>query len=210
MKNIFRMGTSRRAGQAVCLWVLVLQAVGSHGWQHRSTQGNLTQQTGAPLHNGSASERAVLASPVHLPDWLDQHKNLPVTQQELLLRRDPTFSRLSQQAQSRLIEQLHRVDALSPARRERYLARNEALERLTSTERAAFNQSMKQMTALPADRQAVVKQSFQELRTFPMAQREVQLNSDHYSALLTPEERGMLLNLLRVEPYLPDQKASAH
>ncbi len=207
MKSSFKTRRSTHVAQAACLVLLVVQAVGSHGWQHHPSP---PQPSGMTMRNGSASGHTPLASPVHLPDWLDQHKDIPVAQQELLIRRDPTFGRLDAQAQSRLLDQLHRVDALPPARRERYLARNEALERLTPDERAAFNQSMEQMTALPPERQTVVRQAFQQLRDYPVARREAQLNTDHYTATLAPEERGMLLNLLRVEPYLPDQKASAH
>lgn len=210
MKSIFRTRMARHAAQAACLFVLVMHAAGSHGWQHHGAQASSPEQPGAPLRYPSANGHTLLASQVHLPDWLDQHRNLPIAQQELLLRRDPTFSQLAPQTQSRLLEQLHHVDALAPARRERYLARNEALERLTPTERAAFNQSMQQMTALPPDRRALVQQAFRQLRTFPMAQREARLNSEHYTTIFSPEERGMLLNLLGVEPYLPDQKASTH
>ena len=46
--------------------------------------------------------------PGHLGDWLNQHRNLPVQEQERMLRNDPSFHRLPPGEQQRVVRQLHR------------------------------------------------------------------------------------------------------
>ncbi len=130
---------------------------------------------------------------------------MPVDQQERLLRQEPGFNRLSPETQQREIQQLRRLDQMPEAQRDRRLAHAEALERLSPGERMQVNQSARQMMALPQDRQAVVRRAFRDLRGVPVDQREMMLNSARYGATFSPEERGILTNLLRVEPYQPVQ-----
>jgi hypothetical protein len=54
---------------------------------------------------------------------------------------------------------------------------------------------------MPPDRQAVVRRAFQDLRGVPIDQRETVLNSARYNANFSPQERSVLSNLLKVEPY---------
>lgn len=143
------------------------------------------------------------APPGHLGDWLNRHGNLPIQQQEKVLRSDPSFKRLPRADQQRLMQQLSRVDQMPPAQRERRLARNEAIEHLSPKERANLNLSERRWNTLPSNRQALMKQAFQDLRGVPLDQRQTVLNSSHYQNVFTPEERGILSNFLRVEPYQP-------
>jgi hypothetical protein len=130
-----------------------------------------------------------------------QHRNLPVAQQEQLLRQEPGFNRLNPGEQQRQIQQLYRLNQMPEAQRDRRLARAENLERLSPAEQMRVNQSARQLNLLPPERQMMVRRAFQDLRGVPVDQRETMLNSARYSATFTPEERGMLSNLLRVEPY---------
>ena len=41
------------------------------------------------------------------------------------------------------------------------------------------------------------------LREIPIDQRQTVLNSARYEGAFTPEERGILTDMLRVEPYQP-------
>lgn len=49
----------------------------------------------------------------------------------------------------------------------------------------------------------MMKQAFRDLREVPPDQRQMVLDSSHYQHAFSPEERGILSNLLRVEPYEP-------
>lgn len=137
----------------------------------------------------------------HLGAWLDEHRNAPPQTQQRMLQSDPSFSRLPQATQQRLVQQLNRVDQMPEAQRERRLARAENLERLSPAERAQVSDSARRWTTLPADRQALMKNAFRDLRSVPLDQRQTVLNSSRYQNVFSPDERGILSNMLRVEPY---------
>lgn len=153
---------------------------------------NMQRQTGT---NPGASP------PGHLGSWLNQHSDLPVQGQQKLLGNDPSFKSLPKTDQQRLIQQLQQVNQLSEEQRQRRLARAEAIERMTPQERMQLNQSTRQLAALPADRQTLVRRAFRDLRGVPLDQRQTVLDSQRYQGQFTPEERGILNNLLRAEPY---------
>jgi hypothetical protein len=137
----------------------------------------------------------------HLQDWLNQHRNLPVQDQERLLRSDPSFNRQPPQVQQRLLQQLHQVDQMPEDVRQRRLARNEMLERLSPQEQMQVTVSSRRWGALPPDRQAMMRNAFRDLRSVPLDQRATVLNSARYQGVFSPEERGILSDMLRVEPY---------
>jgi hypothetical protein len=58
---------------------------------------------------------------------------------------------------------------------------------------------------LSPDRQALVKNAFRDLRAVPLDQRQMVLNSSRYQGVFSPEERGILTDFLRAEPYEPAQ-----
>jgi hypothetical protein len=49
------------------------------------------------------------------------------------------------------------------------------------------------------------KRAFQDLRSVPLDQRATLLNSTRYQDQFTPNERIILTNLLRAEPYEPSR-----
>jgi hypothetical protein len=87
--------------------------------------------------------------------------------------------------------------------RERRLARAEILEHMSPQERMRLNVSGQRLAALPPDRQALVKNAFRDLRAVPLDQRQMVLNSSRYQGVFSPEERGILSDFLRAEPYQP-------
>jgi hypothetical protein len=145
------------------------------------------------------------APPGHLQNWLDQHRNLPLQDQERLLRNDPVFNRQAPAEQQREMQQLHAVDQMPEQQRERRLARNEMLERLDPQERMNLNQASRSFAGLPPDRRQTLKRAFQDLRSVPLDQRETVLSSARYQGQFSPQERDILSNFLRVEPYQPAQ-----
>jgi hypothetical protein len=128
-----------------------------------------------------------------------------VQEQERMLRGDPSFNRLSPGDQQRLVQQLRQVDQMPEEQRQRRLARAEALEHMSPQDRARINLSGRRWASLPPDRQSLMKHAFQDLRSVPMDQRQTVLNSARYQGVFTPEERGILSDVLRVEPYEPSR-----
>jgi len=117
------------------------------------------------------------------------------------LRGDSSFRRLSPAMQQRLVQQLHQVNQLTPEQQQRRLARNEILEHLSPQERMQVERSQGRWPTLPADRQVLMKSAFRDLREVPPDQRQTVLNSSRYQGVFSPEERGILADFLRVEPY---------
>ena len=120
-----------------------------------------------------------------------------------MLRGDPNFRRLPPGEQQRVVQQLHQVDQLSEEQRQRRLARAEMIEHLQPQQRMQINLSARRWAALPVDRQALMKSAFRDLRSVPPEQRRTVLDSNRYQGVFTPEERGILSDMLRVEPYEP-------
>ena len=120
-----------------------------------------------------------------------------------MLRGDPNFRRLPTADQQRVVQQLHQVNQMSEEQRQRRLARAEMIEHLPPQEQMRINLSARRWATLPAGRQAMMRRAFQDLRVVPLDQRPMVLNSARYQGVFTPEERGILSDLLRVEPYQP-------
>ena len=154
-----------------------------------------------PTYPGYASPNNAPAG--HLGAWLNEHRMQPVEEQERILRSDPSFQRLNPAVQQRLVDQLHQVNQLPEGQRERRLARSEALERMSSQDRMSVNLSARRLAAMPQNRQAIVRMAFRDLRSVPLDQRQTVLNSARYQGAFSPEERGVLTDLLRAEPYEP-------
>ena len=72
---------------------------------------------GRPAYPGTAQQ--TYAPPGHLGAWLNTHRNVPVPQQQQMLRNDPSFRRLPQGEQQRLMNQLNRVNQMPDAQRQR-------------------------------------------------------------------------------------------
>jgi hypothetical protein len=49
----------------------------------------------------------------------------------------------------------------------------------------------------------MISNAFRDLRAVPPEQRPMVLNSSRYQSQFSPDERGMLGDMLRVEPYEP-------
>jgi hypothetical protein len=177
-----------------------------YGQQQRPAYGGSVEQPGFGQQQRPGYGGQGAAAPQgHLEDWLNQHRNVPVQDQERMLSNEPSFRRLPSADQQRLSQQLQQVNRLPEGQRERRLERNEMLERLSPQDRMSLNRSGHQWATLPPDRQTMMKQAFQNLRGVPLDQRETVLNSARYQGTFSPQERGILSDFLKVEPYEPQR-----
>ena len=97
-------------------------------------------------NTGTAQQ--LYAPPGHLGAWLNTHRNVPVPQQQQMLRSDPSFRQLPQGEQQRVMNQLNRVNQMPDAQRQRTLARAENLERLSPEDRAQVAASARRWSTL--------------------------------------------------------------
>jgi hypothetical protein len=135
----------------------------------------------------------------HLAEWMNQHSNLTLEQQQQALEREPGFRGLPPQTQQRMHDRLTQLNAMSPQQRQRLLNRNEVMEHLTPEQRGQVRGAMEQLGALPEDQRRVVARDFRELRDLPPEQRMTAMGR----MPLNEAQRATLSNLLRVEPMLP-------
>ena len=118
-----------------------------------------------------------------------------------MLRSDPSFKGLPANEQQRVVQELHRVDQMPEQQRQRRLARAEALERMSSQERQRVTTASQRWASQPVDRQSMMKSAFRDLRGVPEDQRLTVLNSERYKGAFSAEERGILADMLKAEPY---------
>jgi hypothetical protein len=72
---------------------------------------------------------------------------------------------------------------------------------MSPQDRMRVTSSAQRWSAQPPERQAMMKNAFRDLRGVPPDQRLTVLNSDRYKGVFSVEERGILADMLRVEPY---------
>ncbi len=193
---------------ACCLAALGVSGVLAEGpHQNRSVPSpRVGQQTHGmgngpqpPLHPGPPRG-------AHLGQWMQQHGNLSVPEQQRALRSEPGFNQLPAQTQQRMVDRLNRLNSMSEPQRERVIARGEALEKMSPEQRGNVRAAMGQLSALPQDRRRTVAKTFRDLRGMPVAERNALLNSPQYREQFSDEERGTLGNLLAVSPLLPPSR----
>jgi Protein of unknown function (DUF3106) len=129
---------------------------------------------------------------------------MSLPEQERALQNEPGFNRLAPQTQHQLVDRLRQIDSMPAEQRERTLGRIEALERLSPQMRQQVSASAEAIRTLPAERQRMVKKAFRDLRDDPPEQRQSLMASPQFQEQFTPQERGILSNLLSVEPYEPN------
>ncbi len=158
--------------------------------------------------NASGQPGAGLPRGEHLAEWMNQHRNLTPEQQRGALETLPGFRDLPAPTQQRMRDRLSQLDAMNPAQRQRVLARTEAMERLTPEQRADVRGAMGQLGSLPPDERREVARAFRTLRELPPEQRIGAYAAGRVGPPLSDTQRGVLFNLLRVEPMLPPPVAT--
>jgi len=141
----------------------------------------------------------------HLNEWLKQNQGVSTQEQINRLQREPGFNRLPPEQQQRLVQRLRQVDRMPPEQRQRVLERVENMERLPPQQQQAVRWSASRLGQLPPNRQQLVKEAINSLRDVPPGLRQSELYSPRYASQLTPEERGIVGNLVTVESYHPPQ-----
>jgi hypothetical protein len=177
--------------------------------------GSQMQQRPAPVERRpppSAGERAGGNSPKageHLPEWMNQHRNLSPAQQQQALVNEAGFRELPPKTQQRLLNRLAQLNAMPAEQRSRTIARTEWMERLPPEQRGQVRSAMQQLGSLPPNQRQFVARSFRQLRELPPGQRVAAMNSYAYQSQMNDAQRATLNNLMRIEPMLPPDEKPA-
>jgi len=139
----------------------------------------------------------------HLAQWMQQHSNMSLADQQRALEKEPGFRGLPPQTQQRMRNRLVQLNNMPPERRRSLLARIEDMERLSPPQRQQVRSAMHQLGQLPPDRRRMVARAFRNLRDMPPSQQQALLHSENFRGRFSPEEQSTLSNLLSVGPLLP-------
>ena len=139
----------------------------------------------------------------HLAQWMQQHSNLSLADQQRALGNEPGFRGLPPQTQQQMRNRLVQLNNMPPERRRRLLERIEDMERLTLPQRQQVRGAMHQLGELPPDRRRMVAQAFRNLRYMPPSQQQALLHSENFRGRFSPQEQSALSHLLAVGPLLP-------
>ncbi len=138
----------------------------------------------------------------HLNEWLQHNKGLSQQQQAQKLRQEQGFTHLPPQQQQQLTNRLQQLNRMPAEQRQRTLEMVENMERLSPGQQQQVRGSAARLGQMSPARQQVVKDAMRSLRNVPPDRRLSELASPRYNQL-NPEERGVVGNLLTVEPYHP-------
>jgi len=180
------------------------RVLGQHG--HASAppppaHASAPPRNGAPSGSAHTNSQPKPPGQQHLNEWLKQNQGLSIQEQTKRLQHEPGFNRLPPDQQQRITERLKQVDQMPPDQRQRVLERVENMEHLSPKQQQAVRSSASRLGQLPPNRQQAVKEAIRNLRDVPPPYRQSELYSPRYANQLTPEERGIVGNLLTVESY---------
>ena len=145
----------------------------------------------------------------HLADWMEGHRNLPLSEQQRALDNEPGFRALPPQLQQQLHQRLTQLNGMAPEQRQRLLERTEAMERLAPVQRQQVRNAMSQLGSIPEERRHLVSRQFYQLRDMAPEQRQAYMNSAQFQGQFNEQERGAITSLLNVTPiYAPLQAPS--
>ena len=113
----------------------------------------------------------------HLSQWMESHRNLPLSQQQNALEAEPGFRELKPQEQQRMRNLVTRLNTMPPEQRQRTIARTEWMERLQPVQRQQVRGAMAQLGSLPPERARAVGRLFRSLQSMPQSERQNYLNS---------------------------------
>jgi hypothetical protein len=141
----------------------------------------------------------------HLAQWMENHRNMSLPEQQRSLESEPGFHDLPAQVQQRYRDQLVRLYNMNPQQRSQMLDRNEQLERMSPPQRQQWRGAVEQWNAMPLPQRRLVGRAILDLREMPPEQRQQVLDSPAMRSQFSDGERSMIGTILTAEPYNPNR-----
>lgn len=197
--------SSRLLIAAACAVLLAATPAFARIGRQRNQQAPAAVKPGRPQAQPQMAPRgaARAAAQDHIPQWMANHSNLPLAEQQRDLEQLPGFHELPPQTQQRYRDLLGRLNSMNPQQRARIVDRNEALERLTPPQRQQWRDAVQQLNASPIPRRRLMARAILDLREMPPEQRDETIDSPAFGTQFSPNERSMIRTLLTAEPYPP-------
>lgn len=173
-------------------------------------QRPLPQVSAAPTVRPNANANRAAQNQLHIGQWMETHRHLPLVDQQRALENEPGFRSLPPQEQQQLHQRLTQLNNMSMADRSKLIGRTEAMESLAPVQRQQVRNAMAQLGSIPEERRHVVSRQFFQLRDMPPAQRQAFIESPQYRTQFSDPERTAIGSLLNVAPiYAPLQATPA-
>ena len=194
----FARGFGQRAQQAAA----IRQQRAAERAEARAAQSGAARPTPNAVPNPGTRPAA---HPGNLAQWMENHKNLSLPEQQRALENEPGFRLLDPQTQQNMRDRLAQLNNMDPQKRARILDRNEALERLTPQQREQYGNASNALKSAPPERQRPMARAILDLTEMPPGQREQVIDSPAFRAQFSDSERSTIRTLLMAEPYSGDR-----
>ncbi len=190
------MKWARKAGVIILAAVLGVPALAQGSGNNAAGNHPSNSQPAQQNHQNHAGQK----SANRLGDWLRDHKDMPLDQQEKLLEKDPGFQKLPPQRQAELKDRLRKFNSLTPAQRDRALNRMQFMASLSPAQRKELREANQQLQTLPDDRKVMVHKALRNLRHMSPQQRQQELQSDRFKSTFSDQEQGIVKRLAEITP----------
>ena len=169
---------------------------------------------------GNRPANSVLASPVrtetgplvnpghpaqmqmHIAEWMEAHRNLPLAQQHQALEAEPGFQGYKPQEQAQMHKRLTQLNRMDPQKRNQTLKFTETMEHLAPPQRQQVRNVLGELGSLPEDRQHAVNRAYLQLRDLPEPERQAYINSAQFRGQFNDQERATVGNMVTAAPLL--------
>jgi hypothetical protein len=157
--------------------------------QFRSEQVNPSRAAGAASDGTPVREH-------HLQQWMENHKNLSLPEQQRALQNEPGFRELPPRVQQNQLNTLGRLYGMNPQQRNRMLNGVEGLERLSPQQQQQWDHAVQQLDGIVPPRRRMMMRAIIDLREMPIAQRQQVIDSPAFGAQFSPDERETIRTVL--------------
>ncbi|MDP9038703.1 MAG: DUF3106 domain-containing protein [Acidobacteriota bacterium] len=176
-------------------------------WAREPQPGAAKGANHPPARAGAKPATKATPPQEHLQQWMERHRELPLTEQQRALEHEPGFHELPSETQQHMRDRLAQLNTMTPQQRDRILERNEALERMSAPERQQYRSAVQSFATMSPDRRRLVARAVLDLRAMPPDQRQSVMTSDRFRGQFSDAERATLGSLLSAEPYIGSQSS---
>lgn len=150
------------------------------------------QPQGQPRNNGNNSGNGNRFNGPHIGDWLRRHENLPASEQQKQLEKDPNYQRSTPEQQQQMRQNLQKFNNLSPEQKDRLIRRMDMFEHMTPAQRQQTRELFQQFRQIDPSRKDAVRNEIRRMRNLPPDDRQRFYNSDEFRSRYSPQEQNVI------------------
>jgi hypothetical protein len=153
---------------------------------------NVARPDGAPNGQGNEGGMRNLPGP-----WIQRLGEKSPEEQERFMQNNREFQNLPPERQAQIRRNLQKWNALSPAQKDQMIHSYVTLQRMTPQQRDLYqNQILPKWQQMTPERRQLINGRLHTLQAMPPAAQERALNDPRFMQGLSPDEQGVLRNLV--------------